>query len=276
MKPGRLLFAVWLLWSSLSVFAQLPAAASSATILQMYREELKPGKEAQYFKIETEAAARCRETPCPQPYLTVSSFTGPGQVWYLNSYDSFAAMEKIAQAYAANSALAAYLDRVRQSKEGMVTQQDNVLAQYRPDLSQGEGLGIAGARYFLIEVVQVRPGHGEEYEVGQKILTSNRGREGMPRSRAVYQVISGLPDGTYVIFTALHGLRDAGAALDDGSRAGGSASGAILNSGTNLFAVSPQLGYGAKEWIAADPEFWGQPAAGKSVPRKKPAANSPP
>jgi hypothetical protein len=153
---------------------------------------------------------------------------------------------------------------VVQSKEGMVSQQDNVLAQYRADLSQGEGLGIAGARYFLIDVVQVRPGHGEEYEVGQKILTSNRGRAGATRSHAVYQVVSGLPDGTYVIFTPLRSLRDAETPL----RGGGDrpASGAILNSGTNLFSISPQMSYGAKEWITADPGFWGRPAARQAVP----------
>jgi hypothetical protein len=57
-------------------------------ILQIFREPLKSGVEAEYAAIEDDTKRLCVELGCPHPYLGVESLTGPKEVWYFNAYGS--------------------------------------------------------------------------------------------------------------------------------------------------------------------------------------------
>ena len=86
-------------------------------------------------------------------------------------------------------------------------------------------------------------------------------------NRAVYQVVSGMPQNTYLTLSPYHSFREAGEALDglmdyddldDGvrSRVRELLSTSVASTQTFVFAVEPAVSNPAGEWIADDPEFW--------------------
>jgi hypothetical protein len=85
----------------------------------------------------------------------------------------------------------------------------------------------------------------------------------------VYQVVSGMPRDTFLVFSAHHSLQNAGLALSpatddysadvDGStreRLDDYTRLAVQSSETWVFSVSPAMSNPAGEWIVDDPEFW--------------------
>ena len=46
-------------------------------IIYVYREQIKPGKITAYTQIEEAAARFCAKANCPNPYLAITSLTGP-------------------------------------------------------------------------------------------------------------------------------------------------------------------------------------------------------
>jgi hypothetical protein len=81
------------------------------SILQIFREPLKPGVEAEYGAIEEETARICVEMKCPHPYLGVESLTGPKEVWWFNGYESRDEIKQVEAGYENNAALMAALER---------------------------------------------------------------------------------------------------------------------------------------------------------------------
>src|SRR5262249_33500476 len=118
----------------------------------------------------------------------------------------------------------------------------------------------------------------------QRMIRGVRERAGVADNRAVYQVVSGMADHTYMIFSPYRTFRDAGDALDPSvvdndlddaarSRLRDLMTVAVQNSETFIFFVSPQMSNPAGEWIVDDPEFWrASPAMQKGTPAapKKP------
>jgi len=54
----------------------LVAPERPPVILQIYREPLKPGRDAVYRAIEEETARVCATLECPHPHLAIESLTG--------------------------------------------------------------------------------------------------------------------------------------------------------------------------------------------------------
>src|SRR5260370_33317394 len=74
-------------------------------ILQIYRDRLKPGSHAAYGEIERDIARACAELEFPHPYLAIEPLTGPGEVWFLNRWESEAEQKRVADDYAKNAPL---------------------------------------------------------------------------------------------------------------------------------------------------------------------------
>jgi hypothetical protein len=187
-------------------------------VLQIYRDFLKPGSEAAFKAVEEDAARMCAELSCPHPHLAIESVTGPKEVWWLNAFESEAEKERVYREYASNQPLMTALADIGPRKKDLTETPLDVLASYRPDLSGGDPWPIAGARFFVVTVT-----------------TGDAQPEG-----SVFES----PDGTRFVFrpvtTREHADRiSASAGLE-----------------TRVFAVRPYWGMPAKEWIAADPEFW--------------------
>ena len=155
----------------------MPPAAAPA-ILQIYRDFLTPGREAEYKALEEEAARICAELAFPHAHLAIESLTGPKEVWWLNAFGSEAERRQVTEDYAKKPALVAALAGITSRREG--------------------------------------PG-GSVFEA---------------------------PDGTRFVFWPA------------GTRGESDARAAAAGPDTRVFAVRPNWGMPAPEWIAAAPEFW--------------------
>src|ERR1700731_4596477 len=58
----------------------LAAEDQPSALIMVYREEVKPGRMAALVHIEEDAARYCAKMHCPNPYVAISSFTGPNEV----------------------------------------------------------------------------------------------------------------------------------------------------------------------------------------------------
>jgi hypothetical protein len=221
-------------------------------ILQIFREQIKPGKDAEYRRIEEDASVICRKMRCPNPYLALTSISGVSETWFVNGYDSSRAMAKVWEEYGQNAALLAELNRITARKAEIVFPAQTLFAHHREDLSQSARWHIGHARFFSITTVQVRPGHNAT--------------TALPKGPVVYQVVSGMTDGMFLVITPLRSVEEAGDELQKGP--GATSSAAIISSETQLFALNPSMSYSAKEWMAADPEFWAAPNAAARASKK--------
>jgi hypothetical protein len=187
-------------------------------ILQIYRDSLKPGREAAFKTVEKDAARICAELKFPHSHLAIESLSGPKEVWWLNAFDSEAEKQRVASDYARNPALVAALEVIARRKEGLTEAPVNVYASYRADLSRGAPWKVAGARFFVVSVTKGDP-------------------------RAEGPVFEAPDDARFCLRpVATRGQADVLAAA-----AGPDA---------RIFAVRPYWGMPAREWIAADRAFW--------------------
>jgi hypothetical protein len=282
----RFAFCLLLAACSVSGDAQQAQSAPPPSVLQIYRDPVKPAKMAEYSRIEGEAAQACARVST-WPYFAMQTMTGPQEVWFISGFDSYAAMERSAEPFARNAALSAELNRLLEAKASLVTDPRVVYAHYRDDLSSNASLVQPRARFFTVTMVTVRPGHEREYEEMHRVLRAARQRAGTADNRVVYQVVSGMPRNIYFIFSAHHSLRDAGDALDSAvddytadvddstrSRLDEYTRVSTVSSETWLFSMSPAMSNPAGEWIADDPEFWRSSPPLRQAAPKKPAENS--
>lgn len=214
--------------STIVVVTTLIAAAQERppAILEIYRDTILAGREARFRAIEEDAARVCVELKCPHPHLAIESLSGPKEVWWLNGFESPADKQRVDEAYRANRALMAALQKATAGKAGVTGTPVNVFAHHAPGASRDRDWPIAGARFFVVTI----------------------GRS----PRVANGVAFDAPDGTRYIMKPVRTQAEADAAA------------AAAGEGTRVFAIRPYWGSPAREWIAADPEFWkANPAAGR-------------
>jgi hypothetical protein len=277
----RFVFCLLLAASFLPGRAQQAQSAIPPAVLQIYRDQVKPSRMAEYSRIEGEAAQACAHAST-WPYLTIQSITGPQEVWFISGFDSYAAMERSAEPFARNAALSAELNRLLEAKANLVADPRAVYAHYRDELSGGLGLIQPGARFFTVTMVTVRPGHERDFEDIHRTLKSARQKAGVEDNRVLYQVVSGMARNIYLIFSAHHSLQNAGVALDPAvddystdvddstrNRLDDYTRISVQTSETWVFSVSPAMSNPAGEWIVDDPEFWkSSPPLQRQAPKK--------
>jgi hypothetical protein len=195
----------------------MKTAESPPRVLEIYRDFLEPGREAEYRTVEEDAARICADLKCPHPHLAIESLTGPKEVWWLNGFESEAEMQRVVQDYANNQALSVALAGIGPRKEGLVGTPMDIFARYRPDLSRATAWRLTGARFVVV------------------IET----KEDIAADGSVFEA----PDATRFVLTPVATRGEAEIAAANRSEA-------------RVFAVRPYWGMPAKEWIAADPEFW--------------------
>jgi len=272
---------------SLSAAAQQVQSVPPPALLQIYRDPVKPSRMTEYSRIESEAALACAHAST-WPYLAAQTMTGPQEVWFISGFDSYDAMEHSAEPFARNAALTAELNRLLEAKGNLVEDPRAVFAHYREDLSGNAPLIQPRTRFFTVTMVTVHPGHERDFEGIHRALRAARQRTGAADNRVVYQVASGMPRNTYLIFSAHRSLQKAGAALDPAvdeyaadvddstrNRLDDYTRVSIQSSETWIFSVSPAMSNPAGEWIADDPQFWrSSPLLQQSSPAKRPAESS--
>jgi hypothetical protein len=186
--------------------------------LLIHRDVLKPGSEATYKALEEDAARICAELKCPNAHLAIESLTPPTEVLWLTAFDTEAEKQKIIDDYAANQPLTAALAGITKRREGLLTTDVDIFTAYRDDLSRGAPWNPTGARFVIVTMTK--------------------------REERLEGSVFEAPDGRRFALRAFR-TRDAA-----------EAAASAIGADARVFAVRPYWGLPAKEWIAADPEFW--------------------
>jgi hypothetical protein len=195
--------------------------------LLIVRERLRPGMEQAYNENELELATACATLRCPHPYLALASEAGSKEVWWLNAFASQQERDQLEAAYARNEPLMTKLTELGKRKEGYREALSTTLIEYRPNLSGGVMLRIAGARFFVMTIIR------RDREVAGAVFESS------DRERFVVAAAN--------------------------TRAAAERLAAQSGLGSMILAVQPQWSFPGEAWIAADPDFWSSSPAARNT-----------
>lgn len=269
-----------LVLSAAGVAAQETAPAGPPRVLAISREEIKPGRMTPHEKVAASFVAAISKANLQNYRLGLTPVSGDdNQVVYLEGFDSFAAVEAsrkaMDEALAGNAAFKADFDLVERQGADMHATQKTAYAIYREDLSYrplkvGE---VAKSRYFNVVTVRVKPGQMTDYADYTKQYNTAREKANTDAHTAVYQVVTGAPTGTFLIFVAHRSLSewdDFIRTMDARDKAINEALGGeavvkqrrawaaeiISDNFSTLYAFSPAISRANPQFAAADPDFW--------------------
>ncbi len=299
MKKSLLcLFPLVLLTFSAVLAQTAPKAPGPPDVLLINREEIKPGLMPAHNRHSEKFAAIFARLKTDNHRIAMSPVAGnENEVIYITGADSFAELERIQNG--TDKALAttpvsmrSEMDRLDKEGPELHSAMRQMLAVYRPTLSYNPGAPIPQMRYFSVTTIRVRPGHDAQWtDYVQNLLNVARKKAKLPDNYhlAVFQVISGAPGGTYLVFRPMKslaemdtniGLLARNAMSDDEKKAADKANAeAVIVSETSTYAFQPKMSYLPKEFTQVDAAFWTPapaPAQAVAKPKRKIAQAIPP
>src|SRR5580704_3721716 len=185
---------------SVSVALAQDAPTAPPNMIQIYREEVKPGKDSLHAKTEAAFVRDFKAAKLSPSYTALVTITGPDEAWFIARYDNYASFGRDLSDQRKSSARAA-LDRDLIADGELLTRSTSIVARYRADLSYRPGVNIPLTRYFNIAIVRTRPGHVTDYEDARKIIKAAHEKAALKYNYSVYQVISGMQTGTFLIMS---------------------------------------------------------------------------
>lgn len=269
----------------LGAVAQNSGSNGPPKILSVAREWTKPGKNGMsHEKTESAFVQAMTKAKWPTHYLAAESQSGKPRVLFFVGYDSFEAWEKDMKATEKNTTLSAELDRANMADGELLSGVDQGVLMYREELSLRPNVDIPHMRYFEISRFHVKQGHDKDWEALVKMYQS--GFEKIEGTHwAMYQIVYGQEDGTYIIFNPIKSAAEIDREMADWPKFEAALGGdgmkklaeltaaTVDSSETNLFTFNPRMSYVSEDWIKADPDFWkSKPAAAAAKAAKKPAA----
>ncbi|MBA2301067.1 MAG: hypothetical protein H0W08_00370 [Acidobacteria bacterium] len=259
------------------VFAQ---SEPPPPLLEIVREEVRPGKAGAHAVVEAGWGAAYSRLQAPITWLGMRSLAGPSEAWFLTPWASYAAWEKADQAMEANAALSTEQEKFSSQDGDLLSRTSNIMATFRPGLSYQPQVNLAKMRYMAVDIVRTKPGRGREFTEAWQMQVAAHNTAKMDEHWAVYGVVAGMADGVFLFFypaTSLAAL-DASGPMHTGDpfRNAVGENGrstmremmldAVEGSQRMLFKLSPQMSTLPKGWSEADP-FW-TPKAPTAAPKK--------
>ncbi len=266
--------------SGLGVMAaqEMPADMTGPPkVLVIDREFTKPGKDgAIHEKSESAFVNALAAAKWQSHYFAAKSLSGKPRALFFFGYPSFEAWEKDNHAVGKNPALAAALDHATVADGDLLTDFDQGVFTFDPELSLHTG-DIVHDRYFEISTYKVKPGHRAEWQELVKLYI--KGFSGIPTANwATFESYYGADNGgMYIAVTKMASLAEDDASMNDDKKfaaAMGSdgmkkvrelTASCLESQATNLFEFNPKMSYPPDDWIKADP-FWKPKAA--AMPKK--------
>jgi hypothetical protein len=281
----------------LTVGAVLIGAVSAAAqtqpqlpkVLWIFREDTKPARGAAHEKVEHSLAQHWAKSNV-QPFIAVEAVSGTAtEVMFLSGYNSLAAMEKDYQTFGKASNGSEY-DALERQEAELVNSVRSIVAVLRPDMSYRADhfMGVMPqSRYFSIETFRVRLGHDADFAAGGKLFQNAYEKMKREQPYAMYQVIMGAPEGTYLLFSPMKSLKE----MDDEFANEGAfmqamgednmknlmkgAGDVFVSMESNVYAFNPTMSNVSKEFAAVDPKYWTPKPVAKRAPAPKKAAAKP-
>jgi hypothetical protein len=236
--------------------------------LSIFREQVKVGRSADHSKWEAGWPAAFEKAKDPGYYIALVSVTGPSEALYVAPFASQGAFGELTAKEEADPVLTEELERLSRGDAEFVSDVTRIQAVGRPELSHGEYPDIAMMRFWEITTFRVKPGHGAEFAAAVKTWAAAVGRSPSSIRWRTYEVVAGVPDGTYLIFSTVASFAEFDKAITDGETAWKSltfeerstlqksfAEG-VLSSTTNRYRLDPVQSYVPAETRQKDPAFW--------------------
>jgi hypothetical protein len=266
----------------LSAGLALPAIASAQTppatqgVLTIFRETVKPGKDAAHTKSETAWSRAVEMAKSQSHFVAMTAMTGPNEVWFVSGYGSLAEMQKVNEA---NAAVTAVNEKYGAAESDYLQDGRQINLISRPDLSYSTGRPIWEMRFLTAQRILVRPGHTAEFVEARTAIKAAHEKAKLSDGYAIYQVTSGMPGGTYYLFSARKSLAE----LDDNTKTHSDPAyqaalgpdwvkrndalvqGYMASTESDIFAMSPAMSSAPAEWIKAD-AYWKPKAPAKKAP----------
>jgi len=260
--------------------AQTPAQGAATVdrntpppLLQIEREEVRPGKGAAHAANEAAWAGAYAKAQSPVQWLGMTTVSGPNEAWFLTRHESFAELEKSDASTEKNPALLAERDRVAAVDGDLLTRSSTILARYRPGLSYQPVVNLPSMRYMTVDIMRVKAGHVETFLDAWRTAVDAHKKATMDEHWAVYEVESGMPDTTFLFLYARKSLAELDAAAPMHGAAGyrdamGESGRRNMNEAsrnglemtqTMHFRLRPGMSNLSKEWADTD-AFWAPPA----------------
>ena len=250
-------------------------------VMQILREEIKAARATPHAKAEEAYVRAFRSAKAPVYYVGLRSVTGPTEAWFVSSYDSYAALEEENDLVARNASLGKALELADEQDAPFRTGSRTIVAELQEDLSYRMRPTVQDMRYMHVTTIRVRPGWGSAFEEVRKLAKAAHEKANVDEHWAIYQVVSGMPAGTFLMLQGSMSLKEEDTdphtqsyrdAVGDEGRAKTQQfqRDAVLGTDTALFEISPQMSNVPDEWLKARPDFWKLPTM-KTSSTSKPA-----
>jgi len=277
----KILFALAVLALAVSATVTVPAVAQTVyadsassgppPVVQMFREEVKPGKGPLHAKTEAAWVAAYKKANLKYYYLGATTMTGPSEAWFLAAYSSMEDVEKANMALEANKAVQAEIDRVGAADGDLLSGVRSTYLFYNSDLSYRPNFNVGEYKYFMVDTYRIKLGHYEKFAEMRKAINAGHEKANLDEHMLVYGVGLGAPAGTVLVFQPVKSLKE----FDGAAKTHGKGSAyyeAIGDSGRKMFtefaredeqffvrdflAFSPGMSFVSEKVIASNPSFW--------------------
>src|SRR5260370_33147252 len=173
----------------------------------------------------------------PAHALAMTSLTGTSQAWFLEGHESFASIGA-AEAFYAKPAVKPEIDALDAQDAEFRSSSRQWIAVFRNDLSYRIGPmleSIPKARYINVLIFRIHQGRDQEFVDLAKTAVAALGKSGSDQPVAVYQVVSGAPNGMFLLFEPSASLKT----LDDGPARSEAMMNAMEDAGSKRFIKTP-------------------------------------
>ena len=262
----------WAMVATATIFSAEALAAQAEpapppTVLQVQIESVRSGRGGMHAALEQDWAQTFRRSGVPVYWLGTTTVTGNDEAWYFTGMDGFGDLEAMDKAIDSSPGLGSASGRLAQADEENVSGTRSFVARYRADLSKPGPTPVANGRYFSITMFRVRPGHEADFANAAKLYGTVVADAKSSENWAVYQVVSGMPTPTFLVFTLMKSLSemDPGAdaaamekamTADRQKRFGDLASSGIISTTNVVLRFAPRMSTMPKTFTDLDPSFW--------------------
>jgi hypothetical protein len=200
-------------------------------------------------------------------------------VLYLNLFDSSEemakAMDALSTGLVAHPELVQMQDRLLQENTSNET---SVLGVRRDDMGyRAKTIDFSKMRVLRLSTIFAHPGYERAFMETEWSLSEASEKVHARSAWAVYEVVGGLPEPSFVIVTPMQSLQDIDGIVEASESLKATEGGALEQhlqelariaygtSDTRLFAVAPRMSHVFKKFAASDVDFWA-PATLSSAP----------
>jgi hypothetical protein len=270
------------------------AKSGPPAVIQVIREDVKPGKGPAHEKSEAMWAAAYKKANLKYYYLATTTMSGPSEAWFFAAFDSMGDVEKANEALAANKTVQAEIDRIGATDGDMLSGTRSAFLFYNAELSYHPNFNIGDYKYLMVDTVKLKPGHFDQFAALRKTVNEAHEKAGLDEHMLVYTVGLGGPGGTVLVFQPVKSLTE----YDSMGKSHGKGSAYFEAVGDenrkkfteyaredqtffqrDFLAISPAMSAMSEHVMAANPTFWKPKTAMAKAPAGKgttPAAKKEP